>query len=367
MDIIVSQDTFAKALSMVGRVASSRTGLAILNNVLLRTEGRSLVISATNLEIATTHRLNIKVTKEGSITIPAKLISDLVSSLPKEPLHLTTKNNTLFIKTVRHSSSVRGVGDDEFPELPIVDTNKSVSYSLSVNDFKHAATQTVICASSDSTRPVLTGIYWHTHDKQLFFAATDGYRLAERKIMSVETDVAAIIPASTIQEVLRSLTDSIESIEVSFDDTQVTFIFGDSTITSKLIDGNFPDYRQLIPEKNETTFETKRTELQQNTKLTSLFSRDNGGTISVEVDIDNQKVSIFSIGSETGENNSEINTSLMSGESGKITFNSRYLLDALSVVDEEDIKISFSGKLAPILLTPTTQSEYVHIIMPIKS
>jgi DNA polymerase-3 subunit beta len=366
MELSVTQENLSRALSNVGRVASSKAGLAILGNILLRTDGNRLLVAATNLEIASTQHVGAKVVTPGSITIPARLVAEFVSSLPKGAVELKVTDNHLALTSGGFSSVINGVVADEFPELPTIDETSSVSYSINPADFKAAVSQTIVTSGSDSTRPVLTGVYWHSFEGYLYLAATDGYRLAERRLMETASDVAAIIPTTTMQEVLRTLTDDIEQVELLFDETQVRFRLGDSEITSRLIDGNYPDYRQLIPSTSETTMVLNAAEFGRVAKIAGLFARDSGGSVTLTADSDKQTLSIHSIASELGENTSVANGDI-TGD-GQVTLNSRYLGEALAVIDGSEVVFRFSGKLAPCVLTAKGDDvNYKHIIMPLKS
>lgn len=366
MELTVTQENFARALNAVGRVASTRTQLPILSNILLRTDGNRLLVAATNLEIATTQYIGAKISKPGAITVPARLISEFVSSLPKESIDLKVVNNNIHIKSGNYSSIINGVVADDFPELPTINEASSISYSIKVDDFKQAISQTIITASSDATRPVLTGVYWHSHDGQLYLAATDGYRLSERRLVDTKSEVSAIIPVQTLQEVLRTIVEESDTVDVLFDETQVRFRINDAEIISRLVDGNFPDYRQLIPKKSDITSTVDRQEFTRVTKIAGLFARESGGSVTLTVDSDKNSVSLHSIASELGENTSELTAS--ANGSGTITLNSRYLAEALSVLEDESIEVSFSGKLSPCILKSTTKdTNYYHVIMPLKS
>lgn len=367
MELSVTQENFARALSAVGRVASSKAGLPILSNILLRTDGNRLLVAATNLEIATTQYIGAKIAKPGAITIPARLISEFVSSLPKGTVELKLQNDNLHIKSGNYSSIINGVIADDFPELPTIAEESSISYTINIEDFKQAVSQTIITASSDSTRPVLTGVYWHSHEGSLYLAATDGYRLSERRLVETESEVAAIIPTQTLQEVLRTITDSADAVDILFDETQVRFRVGEAEIISRLVDGNFPDYRQLIPASSDIVAVVDKQEFVRVTKVAGLFARESGGSVVVTVDSDKKSVSLHSVASELGENTSELTTSEVQGD-GQVTLNSRYLSEALSVVDDATISFRFSGKLSPCIIKSTKKdTNYYHVIMPLKS
>jgi DNA polymerase-3 subunit beta len=366
MELSVTQENLTKALSSVGRVASSKTGLPILSNILLRTDGNRLLVAATNLEIASTHLIGAKIITPGAITIPAKLVSEFIASLPKGAVELKVKDSHLTISSGSYKSVINGVIADEFPELPTIDENSSIQYSISATDFKQAVTQTIITSSSDSTRPVLTGVYWHSFEGSLYLAATDGYRLSERRLVPTTSEVAAIIPTTTLQEVLRTLSDDVTEVDMLFDETQVRFRVGESEITSRLIDGNYPDYRQLIPANSETSITISTAEFVRITKIAGLFARESGGSVTLTADAEKQSLGIHSIASEYGENTSQSSAEIT--QDGQVTLNSRYLGEALSVIDGSTVEFRFSGKLAPCVLTAKGDDvNYKHIIMPLKS
>lgn len=366
MELTVTQENFARALSAVGRVASTKTQLPILSNILLRTDGGRLLIAATNLEIATTQYIGAKIAKPGAITVPARLISEFVSSLPKDSIELKVVGENIHISSGKYHSIINGVIADDFPELPTINESNSVTYAINTEEFKQAVSQTVITASSDSTRPVLTGVYWHSHDGWIYLAATDGYRLSERRLVETKSEIAAIIPTQTLQEVLRTITDDNDTIDILFDDSQVRFRINDAEVISRLVDGNFPDYRQLIPAESDITATMVKPDFNRVVKVAGLFARESGGSVTVTVDGDAKTVSLHSIASELGENTSELDAEVTG--SGQVTLNSRYLSEALGVLDADEISFSFSGKLSPCILKSTKKdTNYYHVIMPLKS
>jgi DNA polymerase-3 subunit beta len=366
MELTVTQENLNRAISAVGRVASTKTQLPILSNILLRTDGNRLLVAATNLEIATTQYIGAKISKPGAITIPAKLMSEFISNLPKQSVELKVINDNLHIKCGTYSSIINGFIADDFPELPTINESSSIQYSIKVEDFKQAISQTIITTSNDTTRPVLTGVYWNSFQGQLYLAATDGYRLSERRLVETKSEISAIIPTQTLQEVLRNISDESSEIDILFDDTQVRFRINDAEIISRLIGGNFPNYRQLIPASSETTAVLNKADFIRITKISGLFARESGGSITLTTNKETGVLSIHSIASQLGENTSEANAKITN--SGQITLNSRYLSEALSVIDSDEIEFSFSGKIAPCILKSTKpDTEYFHIIMPLKS
>lgn len=364
MKLVVTQENLSKALAIVGRVASGKTPLPILNNILLRTDSNRLLLAATNLEIAITHHIGGKITSEGAITVPARLMSEFISNLPKGNVNLEVDGTKLHITAGTYTSTINGMLPDEFPALPEI--NEQQRYVIPTAILKRAIQQTVLVASSDNTRPVLTGVYCHTHEGQLYFAATDGYRLAERKVVVANGDVAAIIPGQTLQDVLRVVTDDMKEITMVVDENQVRFLCDEVEITSRLIDGNFPDYRQLIPAQSEITAELEKEEFVRVTKIASLFARESGGSVTLKTSQNDKSLSIHSVASQLGENTSEA-AAQVTGD-GQVALNSRYMLEALGCIDDDTVQFSFSGKLSPCVLTAAKKDgEYKHIIMPLKS
>lgn len=366
MKLTVTQENLAKALSAVGRVASGKTPLPILNNILLRTDSNRLMVAATNLEIAITEHIGAKVTTNGTITVPAKLMTEFISNLPKGNVELSVEGAHLHISCNGYRSTINGMEADEFPELPTINEEEAISYEIPTDVMKRAVAQTVVTTSSDNTRPMLTGVYCHSHDGKLYFAATDGYRLSEREIGLIDKELEAIVPASTLQDVLRVTPDDCDAIDLLFDDTQVRFRMGEVEVTSRLIDAKFVDYRQLVPTTSEISAILKKDEFVRVTKIASLFARESGGSVTLKADGEANTLSIHSIASQLGENTSEA-TAEVSGD-GQVTLNSRYLLEALNAIDGDTVSFSFSGKLSPcVLKAHQNTTDYQHIIMPLKS
>lgn len=361
MKLQVTQENLSRALNTVARVASNRGTLPILSNVLLKTVNNRLSIAATNLDIAITHYIGSKQTKEGSITVPARLMQDFVSSLPSGIIELKLEDHKLNITTDKYQSTINGISADDFPVMPAIEGGQT--WTIPGKTLKQGLQQVIVAASNDEARPVLTGVYFHTHNGKLYAVATDSYRLAEKELMKAPGEVSLLIPASSMQDLLRILGDYEEDVEVTHDDQQVLFRAGDVELVARLIEGNYPDYRKLIPDKFTTSATLKRSELINITKVSSLFARESAGSITINVE--DQQVSIRSIASQLGENTSSATAEVV-GE-GSITLNSRYLLDGLQVLNGETVTFGFNGKLEPSLLRDPKSQDYLHIIMPLKS
>jgi DNA polymerase-3 subunit beta len=362
MKLQVTQENLNKALGSVARVANSRGTLPILANVLIKTSNNRLSLSATNLDIAISHYIGAKVSEEGSITVPARLMQDFVSSLPSGVITLELTDTKLHVTTDQYNSVVNGIVADDFPVMPAITNGKS--FQVPGATLKKALQQVVFAASSDETRPVLTGVFVQAQDGVLKMAATDSYRLAERKLAKHSEDFQLLIPASAMQDVLRVLGDGDETVTVTHDQ-QVLFQVNDVEIVSRLLEGKYPNYATLIPNKFSTEAILKRADLVNVTKVSSLFARESAGSVTVEVSEERQQLSIRSVASQLGENTATA-TAKVTG-SGSITVNSRYMLDALGVMNGDQVSFGFNGKLEASLLREVGKDEYAHIVMPLKS
>ncbi len=363
MKLQVTQENLNRALGSVARVANSRGTLPILSNVLIKTSNNRLSLSATNLDIAITHYIGAKVGEEGSITVPARLMQDFVGSLPEGIINLELEETKLHVTTDQYKSVVNGIVADDFPIMPAITTGKS--WTIPGSAFKKGLQQVVFAASSDETRPVLTGVLVQTISGKLYMAATDSYRLAERQLGVNKEEVQLLIPASALQDLLRVLGDDDEVIHVTHDDLQILFQVGDVELVTRLVEGKYPDYRKLIPKAFDTEATLKRADLVNVTKVSSLFARESAGSVTIEVDEKAQSLSIRSVASQLGENTASADAKVTG--SGSITVNSRYLLDGLNALGGETVSFGFNGKLEPTLLSDPTTSDYQHVIMPLKS
>ena len=363
MKLQVTRENLNRALSSVARVANTRGTLPILANVLIKTSKNRLSLSATNLDIAITHYIGAKVADEGSITVPARLMQDFVGSLPDGVINLELKDTKLNITTEKYQSVVNGIMADDFPVMPAIEGG--IKWSLAGEEFKKALSQVVFAASGDETRPVLTGVLFRTAGGKLHLAATDSYRLAEKQLGSVKQDVKMLVPASAIQDLLRVLSDGDSEVAVTSDSSQALFQTGDIELVTRLVEGNYPDYQKLIPSEFATSATLKKADLNNVTKVSSLFARESAGSVTIELDETKSQLSIRSVASQLGENTATADA-VVKG-SGSITLNSRYMLEALGAITDDEVVFSFNGKLEPTLLRGAKNSDYKHVIMPLKS
>ncbi len=363
MKLQVTQENLTKALNSVARVANSRNTLPILSNVLLKTVDNRLSIAATNLDIAITHFIGSKISKTGAITVPARLMQDFVASLPDSVLELELDDNKLHITTDQYQSTINGVSAEDFPVMPAI--SGGVTWKLPAAEFKKALSQVVFAASADDARPVLTGVYFHSSSAGVALAATDSYRLAEHKLAKSKNPVNFLVPASAAADLLRIIGDGEDEVTIRHDDQQVQFQVGEVTLVARLIEGNYPDYRKLIPAKFETVARLSRADFLNISKVSALFARESAGSITVKVDKAAKTVSINAVASQLGENTATAAAEVTGN--GEVTLNSRYLIDALNAFSGESIEFCFNGKLEPCILRSPDDAKYLHLVMPLRS
>ena len=362
MKLTIKQDNLARALNAVGRVATAKAGMPILANILLRTDQNKLTIAATNLEVAIISVIGAQVKEQGAITVPA--LTDFISNLPHTNITLETDESKLKVSTEGFKSTINSILADDYPALP--ESDEKDKLKVSAEELKKSISRTALVSSNDTTRPILTGVYLYSQDGQLYMVATDGYRLAESQLTESKQDVSAIIPSSTLAEVVRLLGDLTE-VEVKYKDDQITFLLDNVLVTSRLIDGKFI-YRQLIPTETNYQIAVERAEFIKIVKVAELFARESAGSIIIEGNPTDKLLSVRSITSQLGDNTSSIEADIVvkGTEPCMVSLNSKFLLDALNCLEGDKVRIMFNGKLAPVLLLGE-KSDYRHIIMPVKS
>lgn len=363
MKLKVTQENLAKALGYVARVANTRGTLPVLANVLLKVENNQLKLATTNLDIAISCIVGAQVKKDGALTVPARLLQDLVSSLPSGVIELEQDELRLKIQTEHYKSVINGVTADEFPVMPAIEKGKT--FSVPVQALKDGLQQVVFAASNDESRPVLTGVLFQNIDGTIVAASTDSYRLAEKKLMKSNEEPHLLVPASALHDLLRIVSDQTGEVAIVCDDQQALFQLDGIELVARLIEGKYPDYRKLIPETFTTTAVIPRAEFINITKVTSLFARESAGSIVISVDDAAGSMWIRAVASQLGENNAT--ASVQATGSGEITLNSRYVLEALQAMRGQDVHLGFNGKVDAVLFSDPASDEYRHLIMPLKS
>lgn len=362
MRISILLDKFKKGLNAVDRIVASKNTLPILNNVLIKTEENQVVLSATDLEIGINYYLGGKIEGEGSITVPGRVLSSFVNSLDEEKILLETSDGILFAKTDKSEANINGMPADDFPIIPKVIGREILE--IDGNVLKTALSQVVFSASYDESRPVLTGVYFIIGDGILKLVATDSYRLAEKTINLPTADKAEfIVPAKTVHELVRILSGG-EKVKIVVSENQVMFLLPDMDLTSRIIEGEYPNYEQIVPKTFKTQTKVGTAELANTIKTANFFARENANNVKMTFHKDHILVEATS--SQLGNFKSQIPCEML-GEENEISFNAKYLLDALGGVDTGKVNLEIIGKLNPGVIRPDKGSGIMYIIMPLRS
>ncbi len=372
MKVQVLQENLHRGLSIVGRAVATRTTLPITANVLLATERGLLKLAATDLEITIRTWIGARIDEPGATTVPSRLITDFISSLPPATvvLEVPERGRQVKLECARNESTINSMDAEDFPHLATIDEGASIA--LDPKALKRAIERVEFAAASDESRPVLTGIEVKTEGTRLTFAAADGFRLAVSDITLPEPPaeaLAAIVPARAMREVARLVGESTEPVTMRLNPgrTQVMFTMGDPEIqlVTQLIQGTFPNYTQLIPGEWNTRCVVSVDEFKREVRIAAIFARDGSGIVRLQIQPGAGmpgKLTINARADEIGENQGEIDARV-EGDAGRIAFNSRYLQDVLNVLSG-DVALEMTTPSNQGVLRPVSESDYVHVVMP---
>lgn len=365
MKLSFTQENLNRGLEITSHIASRNQTLPVLNNVLITAEKGVIKLTTTNLEIGINCQVRGKVEEEGKITVQAKLLADYVNSLSHERVDLLTEKESLKIASGKAQTMIKGSSAEEFPLIPQVE--KKRSYQVKVKEFKKAIAQVIFAAAADETRPEISGIFLKPEDDGLVLAATDSYRLAEKKIkLEKETKESegVIIPSRTLQELSRVLGEETEVLDFYLSENQILFVFEGIEIVSRLIEGQYPDYKQIIPQANKTRVVLDTREFIKIVRTTSFFCKPGINDVNLEF-LPEGKVVVSASNTQVGENISEIEGAV-EGEKNSIVFNYRYLLDGLASLETEEFSLELTDEANPGVIKPVGQADHLYIIMPIR-
>ncbi len=373
MWITCLQDNLSRALTVVGRAVPARATLPVTQNVLLETDQSRLKLTATNLEVAISTWIGAQVESEGAITVPARLLTEFVGSLPNEKIEIDLVDAPKGIKLRcgdSFKSDFNGTDAEEFPPIPTVDSGATAK--ISPANFRGAIERVALAAARDDSRPVLTGIKVEISGENLTLAAADGFRLGvDTAPLSepVDGELDFIVPAKTMVEIQRLLSDQDEDVEITVAEsgTQVLFRLANIEIVSQLVQGSFPDYEKLIPATSGTVATVDQKAFMQATRAASIFARDGSGIIKLFIDPGEGDgkgmIRIESRAEEIGGNDSSLEA-MIEGDEGRVAFDSRFLLDVLGVMPDGKIMLSTSTPSSPGVIRSDKIENYTHVVMP---
>ncbi|MCK5084320.1 MAG: DNA polymerase III subunit beta [Candidatus Pacebacteria bacterium] len=379
MKFICTQENLNKALSIVGRITNKNSTLPILNNVLLKIEKGQLKLSSTNLEIGINCLVGGKVEEIGEITVPTKLFANFVSNLPSGNVEIKLREDVLNIKCNGYKTNIKGLDAKEYPLAPKLEADPI--FKIKSADFKKALTQISPAISSSESRVEITGVFMNLSEinkDKVVLVATDSYRLAEKKIDLEKNNInkefknilgninSVIIPKDTVQELMRNLDENEEMLEVIILENQILFNFGSASIISRLIDGKYPDYKQIIPNKFESQITINKNEIIKGIRVASLFSNVSNNSIELKLLTGSKNIEISSETSDLGNNNTKIPAENIN-KSLNILYNHKFLMDGFNSLDGDEVYLQLNNETLPTVLTSAVDKGFIYVIMPTRA
>ena len=374
MKVSCLQENLQRALAQVSRAVATKTAMPVLSNVLLATDEGRLRIAATNLEIGITTWIGASIDEEGRITVDARLLGEFVNTLPNAPVTLTVDPARLVlqVQSGRDKAGINGIDADDFPVIPRVDGEAYVA-EVDPQQLREMIGQVEFAAATDESRPVLAGVLCRFEDRSLTLAAADGFRLAVRQgelVEPVPERLDVIVPARAMRELARILGDHADPVRLAItpNRSQLLVRVGETEFLSRLIDGTFPDFRQIIPREFNTRLELGRDAFLNAVRRASYFARDNNDVVRLEVHAGEEEfmpgsVEVSANAAERGSSQSFVDASV-SGPETQIAFNARYLADVLGVLRNGQVVIGMNGANQAGVVRPGGSEDYTHVIMP---
>ena len=371
MKVSVQQQHLSHGLGLVSRAFSPRSTLPVLANILVATDEGRLRLSATNLELGISSWIPAQIGEDGAITVPARTFVDLVSALPNDMVHLAlnTRAQTLTVTCGSNITDIKGIDAQEFPPMPVPDLADGVS--LNVSDFKEMIQQVVFAASNDDARPVLQGVMMTIAENQVTLAATDGFRISVRKALlanPARQAVSVIIPGRALSELARIAADGDQTLTMNIPAGrgQVVFRLKDAELVSQLIDGNFPDYKAIIPRSSKTHTILSVPGFLKACKQAEIIAREGNNVVRMNILPQGDQPGVIEISAqseETGTSDVKVDANI-DGPALLIAFNVKYLREVLDVLKTPSVALETNQNNTPATLRPIGDDDYVHVIMP---
>ena len=374
MKLTCLQENLNFGLQATGHLVNKNINLPILNNVLLEAKQDGLKLSSTNLEIGISCQVRCKVDVEGAFTVDAKLISEYVNLLPNDQVNISLdKDDFLSVLCRQSQTKIKGIQADDFPVIPQIERNEA--YKVKTADFKKALNQVVFAVAPSETRPEISGVlmsFNKNNEKKLFLVGTDSYRLTEKKLAFEGSDKEqdVIVPVKTLQEVLRIISglkdqsNPVEEMQIYLSENQILFVCGGVELISRLIEGQYPDYKQIIPKESKTKVKASVSELIKAIKTVALFSKN--GIFDIRLLFDaGTGLNLRAANNQVGESASTVEVEFI-GETNENTLNYRYLLDGLNSIEGDEVEITVVDNAVPCLIRPAGKDDYLYLVMPIR-
>lgn len=375
MNITCSKENLKRNLDSALRIIKYNSTLPILNNFLLSTEKGMLKVSSTDLEIGFTSWVPSKIIKDGSITVPAQLLSQFVNNLPNKNINLEVSNSKLYLNCENINASINGLDAEDFPIIPKIKNDSILIINSKI--LKESIDSIINSSAVSGTRPEISSIYIKFSPDQIKFIATDSFRLAHKTIfisskdvkekikMNFEKSQNIILPLRTAGELLRILGDLNEDVSIVIDQNQVLFNLNNIHLISRLIEGGYPDYEAIIPKSSETQCFVSKNNLEESIKLAGCFS-SKLNDIKIKTNSEKSYLQVSSSNNDYGNHDAKV-ASNIKGKDVSVVFNWRFIIDGLKNINDDELVLEFSGDQKPAVIRPAGNSEFFYILMPIRN
>lgn len=374
MKVSLIQDNLAKALQYINKAVSTRPNIPILANVLLETEKGKLKLSATNLDIGISTWIGATIAEEGKVTVSARMLSDFVNSLKKGKIDITQQDQKLVVKSVDNFAEFYIIPAEDFPRVPQIEGDSLLE--LNALQFSDTLTKTVFAASTDESRPVLTGLLFKGLKKSLTIVGVDGFRLS-KKVLKLENDLGSkdfeeIVPARAVSEVTNLIKDICEKddlvkIYLLGNKNQMLFKIGDVELSTRLIEGKFPDYENILPKESKVEFKADKSDFSDMLKVVSIFARNVvGNKTKFSVMSSDSKLKLSTSVIDIGNNESEIKIKEIEGDDFETAFNVKFLQDMVNTISGDILIFQTNGPTAPGVFIDPKDKDFIHVVMPMR-
>lgn len=350
-------------ISTVQKAVTGKSTMPILNGILLKAVNNEIVLTGSDIDLSIQTKVKAEILEEGSIVIDAKIFGEIIRKLPNDDVHINTiDNNSIEILCQKSRFTLIHMNAEDFPVLPNI--NENMIFSVSQKILKHMIRETIFATAQDETRPVLTGVLFEINNKNLNLVALDGYRLALRsEQLNTDNTISAVIPGKTLNEVSKILEDDDENVNITFTPNHILFSLGETKIISRLLEGEFIKYNSIIPQEFNLKVVAKRGELLHCIERASLMAKDSNTNL-IKLSIEDENMIITS-NSQLGMVREEMSI-ILQGQSLQIAFNSKYLIDVLKIMEEEEITLEFSSSVSPCVIKNKDINNCTYLVLPVR-
>jgi len=351
------------AVSKAEKIVGKNTNLPVLSCLLFETKGNNLIIKSNNLDLGLEISIPVKVEKHGKVAVPANIIGGFLNNLNEDKnISIESTENILKIHTPNSEASIKTLSTDDFPTIPRVDDSKTCK--INAKDLQAGIRAVLYSSSVSSIKPELSSVYIYTNDEGFVFVATDSFRLAEKTIKTKKrVDLAGVlIPFKNAADILKIIEGIDEEIEINSTKNQISFTFIGTYLVSKVVDGVFPDYKQIIPKEEKTKAVVLKQDLLNSLKISNIFS-DNFNQMNINIKPGGKSIEVKTKNSNIGENTNKIDANI-SGEGIEVNFNYRYIVDCLPSILSDSVSLSFNGISKPLIVKGSSDNSFMYLVMP---